>query len=150
MELDVAVIIPCLNEQAAIGAVVRDFRTALPAATIYVYDNGSTDRTIETARTAGAVVRSAPRRGTGNVVRRMFADVDADVYVLVDGDATYDASAAPGLIDRLVSDQLDMVNGARVTDVQAAYRVGHRFGNALLTGMVARIFGDRFNDILSG
>jgi glycosyltransferase involved in cell wall biosynthesis len=150
MEPIVAVIIPCLNEEAAIEAVVRDFRAALPAATVYVYDNGSTDRTMERARAAGAIVRVEPLRGKGNVVRRMFADVDADVYVLVDGDDTYDASAAPALVDRLISEQLDLVNGARVTDIQDAYRVGHRFGNAALTGMVARIFGDRFKDILSG
>jgi glycosyltransferase involved in cell wall biosynthesis len=150
MEPVVAVIIPCLNEEAAIGAVVRDFRAALPDAAIYVYDNGSTDRTFERARAAGAVVRVETLRGKGNVVRRMFADVDADVYVLVDGDDTYDASAAPKLIERLVSQQLDMVNGARVTEIQGAYRAGHRFGNALLTGMVAFIFGDRFKDILSG
>jgi glycosyltransferase involved in cell wall biosynthesis len=150
MEPVIAVIIPCLNEEAAIGAVVRDFRAALPSATIYVYDNGSTDHTADSAREAGAVVRFEPLRGKGNVVRRMFADVEADVYVLVDGDDTYDASVAPALIERLVSGQLDMVNGARVTEVEAAYRPGHQFGNALLTGMVARIFGDRFKDILSG
>ena len=150
MEPVIAVIIPCLNEEASIGAVVRDFRAALPSATIYVYDNGSTDHTADSAREAGAVVRFEPLRGKGNVVRRMFADVEADVYVLVDGDDTYDASVAPALIERLVSGQLDMVNGARVTEVEAAYRPGHQFGNALLTGMVARIFGDRFKDILSG
>lgn len=150
MDQVVAVIVPCLNEEAAIGKVVRDFIAALPDATVYVYDNGSTDRTVEVARAAGAVVRSEPLRGKGNVVRRMFADVDADVYVLVDGDDTYDASAAPALIERLLTEQLDMVNGARITQIEAAYRAGHRFGNALLTGMVARIFGDRFKDILSG
>src|SRR5512135_1310139 len=109
----IAVVIPCLDEAAAIGAVVRDFRAALPGATIYVYDNGSTDETVERAREAGAVVRSEPLRGKGSVVRRMFADVEADVYVLVDGDDTYDASAAPRLIERLEADALDMVNAAR-------------------------------------
>ncbi|HZZ83777.1 MAG TPA: glycosyltransferase family 2 protein [Anaeromyxobacteraceae bacterium] len=146
----VAVLVPCLNEEAAIEGVVRGFRAALPHATVYVYDNGSTDRTVERARAAGAVVRSEPLRGKGNVVRRMFADVEAAVYVLVDGDDTYDAAAAPALIRALEDGQLDMVNAARMTDEVAAYRPGHRFGNALLTGLVARIFGNRFRDILSG
>ncbi len=146
----VAVLVPCLNEEAAVEGVVRGFRAALPDATVYVYDNGSTDRTAERALAAGAVVRSEPLRGKGNVVRRMFADVEAEVYVLVDGDDTYDAAAAPDLIRALEERQLDMVNAARVTDAAAAYRPGHRFGNALLTGLVARIFGSRFRDILSG
>lgn len=146
----VAVLVPCYNEEAAIGSVVRDFQTALPSATIYVYDNNSTDRTIEIARRGGAVVRTEPLQGKGNVVRRMFADVDADVYVLVDGDDTYDAASAPALIGRLLDDHLDMVNAARVTDIQAAYRPGHRFGNILLTSMVARVFGNRIGDMLSG
>jgi glycosyltransferase involved in cell wall biosynthesis len=146
----IAVLVPCLNEEAAVASVVEGMRAALPGATVYVYDNGSTDQTIERARAAGAVVRSEPARGKGNVVRRMFADVDADVYVLVDGDGTYDASAAPALIARLVDDQLDMVNAARVTEQAAAYRTGHRLGNTLITGAVARIFGNRFRDILSG
>ncbi len=146
----VAVLVPCLNEEAAIEAVVRGFREALPGAAIYVYDNGSTDRTVERARAAGAVVRSEPLRGKGNVVRRMFADVEAEVYLLVDGDDTYDAGAAPALVRKLRDEQLDMVNAARVTEAVAAYRPGHRFGNALLTGLVARIFGNRFRDILSG
>ena len=146
----VAVLVPCLNEEAAIASVVQGMRAALPDATIYVYDNGSTDQTAERARAAGAVVRSEPLRGKGNVVRRMFADVDADVYVLVDGDATYDAAAAPALVDRLVDEQLDMVNASRVSDQVAAYRAGHRLGNKLISGAVARIFGNRFRDILSG
>lgn len=150
MTPSVAVLIPCLNEQAAIGQVVRDFRAALPEATIYVYDNASTDRTVEVARAAGAVVRIEPLRGKGNVVRRMFADVEADAYILVDGDDTYAATAAPAALEKLLAEQLDMVNVARVTEIQAAYRPGHRFGNALLTGVVARIFGNRFSDILSG
>ncbi|BDG10375.1 glycosyltransferase family 2 protein [Anaeromyxobacter paludicola] len=146
----VAILVPCLNEEAAIEAVVRGFRAALPGAPVYVYDNGSTDRTVERARAAGAVVRTEPLRGKGNVVRRMFADVEAEVYVLVDGDDTYDAAAAPRLVAKLEDEQLDMVCAARVTDAVAAYRPGHRFGNALLTGLVARIFGNRFRDILSG
>ena len=141
---------PCYNEEAAIGRVVADFRTHLPTAAVHVYDNRSTDRTREAAAAAGAVVRTEPRRGKGNVVRRMFADVDADVYVLVDGDATYDASAAPALVARLVSDRLDMVVAARDEVGAGAYRAGHRFGNRLLTGAVARLFGDSFDDMLSG
>lgn len=146
----VAVLIPCFNEDVAIGKVVADFRAALPQAAVYVYDNNSTDRTVETARAAGAVVRSESLQGKGHVVRRMFADVEADVYVLVDGDDTYDATCAPMLIRRLLDDQLDMVNAARITDIQAAYRPGHRAGNRLLTTIVARIFGNRISDMLSG
>lgn len=148
--LDVAVLVPCLNEEVAIGAVVRDFRAALPGATIYVYDNASTDRTAQVAAEAGAVVCVEPLRGKGNVVRRMFADVEADVYVLVDGDATYDASAATALVDRLVAERLDMINVARVSEIREAYRPGHRFGNRLLTGLVGAIFGRRVKDMLSG
>ncbi|OJH40408.1 glycosyltransferase family 2 protein [Cystobacter ferrugineus] len=150
MTPSIAVLVPCLNEEAAIASVVRDFRQALPGATIYVYDNGSTDKTCAVARAAGAVVRTEPLRGKGNVVRRMFADVEADVYVLVDGDDTYHAASAPALIQMLVSEQLDMVNASRVTDVKEAYRLGHRFGNRMLTGLVATLFGNRFRDILSG
>jgi glycosyltransferase involved in cell wall biosynthesis len=146
----IAVLIPCLDEEAAVAAVVRDFRAALPQAAVCVYDNGSRDRTAERAREAGALVRSEPLRGKGNVIRRMFADVEADVYVLVDGDGTYDASAAPALVERLLADQLDMVNAARVGDAPGTYRSGHRLGNAVLTGVVARIFGNRFGDMLSG
>jgi hypothetical protein len=146
----IAVLIPCLNEEAAVGSVVDGMRAALPDASIYVYDNGSTDQTVARAQAAGAIVRPEPMRGKGNVVRRMFADIDADVYVLVDGDGTYDASAAPRLIERLVDDQLDMVNAARVSDQVGAYRAGHRLGNVVISGAVARIFGNRFRDILSG
>ena len=146
----IAVLLPCYNEEAAIGATVADFRAALPGATIYVYDNNSRDRTVEVARGAGAIVRAEPMQGKGRVVRRMFADVEADIYVMADGDATYDAAAAPAMIARLVDEQLDMVVGARASEVEAAYRRGHRFGNALLTGMLARIFGRSFSDILSG
>ncbi len=150
MPPSIAVIIPCLDEETAIERVVRGMRAALPESAIYVYDNGSTDHTVEKAAEAGAVVRTEPLRGKGNVVRRMFADVEADVYVLVDGDGTYDAAAAPRMVQRLLDEQLDLVNGARVSSLAGAYRAGHRSGNALLTWMVARIFGDRFRDLLSG
>lgn len=146
----IAVLIPCYNEEAAIGKVVQDFRAALPDAIVYVYDNNSKDRTVEVARAAGAVVRREPLQGKGNVMRRMFADIEADVYVLVDGDDTYHAASAPELVKRLWDEQLDMVNGARVTEIVAAYRPGHRFGNLVLTGMVAKIFGSRIGDMLSG
>ena len=146
----IAVLIPCLNEEAAVPRVVADFRKHLPQALIFVYDNGSTDRTAEVARQAGAIVRCEPLKGKGNVVRRMFADIDADIYVLVDGDDTYHAASAPELIQRLVVDSLDMVNGAREEKSELAYRRGHRFGNRLLTGLVARFFGERMTDMLSG
>jgi glycosyltransferase involved in cell wall biosynthesis len=148
--LRTAVLIPCYNEEASIARVVADFRHVLPDAVIYVYDNNSRDRTTEEARGAGAIVRSEPLQGKGNVVRRMFADVEADVYVLVDGDATYDAASAPKMIQALLDGPLDMVNAARVTNIEEAYRPGHRFGNWLLTSMAAWIFGDRFKDMLSG
>jgi glycosyltransferase involved in cell wall biosynthesis len=146
----VAVLLPCYNEEHAIAAVVRDFRDALPGATVYVYDNNSSDRTREIARGAGAIVRIETLQGKGNVVRRMFADVEADVYVLADGDDTYDAASAPALVRALLDEHLDMVNARRVSEIDGAYRRGHRLGNALLTTMVARIFGDRFRDLLSG
>ncbi len=146
----IAVLLPCYNEEAAIAQTVAGFRAALPTATIYVYDNNSQDRTVEAARAAGAVVRSERMQGKGNVVRRMFADVDADIYVMADGDATYDAEAAPQLVQRLVDEQLDMVVGSRVTQHDAAYRRGHVMGNKLLTGMLAQLFGRSFTDILSG
>jgi len=146
----VAVLLPCYNEEAAIGATVAGFRVALPGATIYVYDNNSRDRTVEVARAAGAIVRTERVQGKGAVVRRMFADVDADVYLMADGDATYDAASAPRLVQRLLAEQLDMVVGARVSQASAAYRRGHVWGNRLLTGMLARLFGRSFTDILSG
>lgn len=146
----IAVLIPCYNEEAAITSVIRDFSAALPTAKIYVFDNNSSDRTIEIARKSGAIVRTVPLQGKGNVIRRMFADVDADIYVMVDGDNTYDAKEAPRLVKKLVTDGLDMVIGTRVTEEQAAYRLGHRFGNALLTGCVSFIFGSTFTDMLSG
>ncbi|MBN8980031.1 MAG: glycosyltransferase, partial [Rhizobiales bacterium] len=146
----VAVLVPCYNEEAAVGKVVRDFRDALPDAQIYVYDNNSSDGTVAVARAAGAVVRSERRQGKGHVVRRMFADVDADIYVLVDGDATYDAPSAPKMIEKLMTDHLDMVVGFRVDQEQAAYRRGHRTGNWMLTSFLASVFGQAFTDILSG
>lgn len=146
----IAVLIPCYNEKAAIGKVVADFKAAIPGATVYVYDNNSSDATREVAARAGAIVRTEPRQGKGNVVRRMFSDIEADVYILVDGDDTYDATAAPSLTFRLIDDGLDMVNAARQTDSKRAYRAGHRFGNWILTGLVARIFGNQFTDMLSG
>ena len=146
----IAVLVPCYNEEAAVQAVIRGFRGALPAATIYVYDNNSSDGTAAAARAAGALVRIERLQGKGNVIRRMFADIEADAYVLVDGDATYDAASAPAMVEMLLRDRLDMVNGARVSDAEGAYRPGHRFGNAVLTGLVARIFGDRVSDMLSG
>src|SRR3979490_1865586 len=130
--LRVAVLVPCFNEEAAVATVVADFRKALPAAEIFVYDNNSTERTVEVARVAGAEVRSERRQGKGHVVRRMFADIDADIYVLVDGDATYDAASAPRMIEALVNDHLDMVVGFRVDQSAAAYRPGHRTGNWML------------------
>lgn len=148
--LHIAVLIPCYNEEATVATVIGDFRLALPQATVYVYDNNSRDHTRQVAEEAGAIVRSEPLQGKGNVVRRMFADIEADIYVLVDGDATYDAATAPEMIHCLLAQQLDMVNGARVTSIEAAYRPGHRFGNWLLTGIVRWIFGDRFRDMLSG
>jgi glycosyltransferase involved in cell wall biosynthesis len=146
----IAVLIPCYNEEITIGKVVADFRAALPSATIYVYDNNSLDKTTEVARQAGAVVRKETRQGKGNVVRRMFADIEADVYVLVDGDDTYDASASAGLVNRLVEERLDFINAMRLSTAKDAYRAGHRFGNWLLTGLVRQIFGRQFNDMLSG
>src|ERR1700759_5296561 len=146
----IAVLVPCFNEEAAVASVVSDFRKALPSAQIYVYDNNSKDRTAEVARAAGAEVRSERRQGKGHVVRPMFADIEADVYVLVDGDATYDAPSAPGMIERLINDHLDMVVGLRVDQEQAAYRRGHRTGNWLLTSFLSSVFGQAFTDILSG
>ncbi len=147
---DVAVLVPCYNEEHAIAKVVADFRAALPGATVFVYDNNSTDGTIETAKRAGAVVRRETHQGKGYVVRRMFNDIEADIYVLVDGDATYDAPSAPAMIAKVLEERLDMVVAARVDREQAAYRPGHRAGNRLLSGFVANIFGRAFTDILSG
>jgi len=150
MSLRIAVILPCRNEETAIAGTIASFRKALPEATIHVYDNASTDRTAEVARAAGALVGREPMAGKGNVVRRMFADVEADIYVIADGDDTYDAAVAPAMIERLVRDDLDMVVGRRRGEGEALYRAGHRFGNRMLTGAVGLLFGDRFSDVLSG
>ncbi|MCC6469578.1 MAG: glycosyltransferase [Alphaproteobacteria bacterium] len=146
----IAVLVPCYNEERTIADVVAAFRAALPMAEIYVYDNNSRDRTVEAARKAGAIVRSETLQGKGNVVRRMFADIEADAYVMVDGDNTYHAPSAPTLVAKLLDERLDMVVGARVDTEVAAYRPGHRLGNKMLTGFVAQLFGERFKDILSG
>lgn len=148
--LRIAVLVPCYNEAAAIGSVVKQFREALPAAEIHVYDNNSKDGTAKAAAKAGAIVGFENRQGKGHVVRRMFGDIDADVYVLVDGDATYDAPSAPKMIEMLLREKLDMVVGARVDQEVAAYRPGHRFGNWILTAFVTQTFGRAFTDILSG
>lgn len=150
LEPRIAVLVPCYNEEVTIAAVIAGFQASLPGATVYVYDNNSRDRTKEIAREAGAIVGRETLQGKGNVIRRMFADVEADVYVLVDGDATYHAPSAPAMVELLLADRLDMVNGTRVTAVEAAYRPGHRFGNLMLTGIVRLIFGDRIEDMLSG
>jgi glycosyltransferase involved in cell wall biosynthesis len=146
----IAVLVPCYNEEAAIAKVVRDFRAALPQAAVFVYDNNSTDGTAAAARAAGAEVFEEKHQGKGFVVRRMFTDVEADIYVLVDGDATYDAPSARTMIARLLADRLDMVVATRVHRERAAYRAGHVAGNRLLTGFVASMFGPSFNDMLSG
>jgi glycosyltransferase involved in cell wall biosynthesis len=146
----IAVLIPCYNEAIAIAGVVSAFLAALPDAVVHVWDNNSTDGTVEAARAAGAVVGLERLQGKGNVVRRMFAEVDADIYVLVDGDGTYEAAAAPAMVQRLRAGRLDMVTGTRVHEDAAAYRPGHVFGNALLTGLVARLFHAELGDMLSG
>ncbi|HEX8482468.1 MAG TPA: glycosyltransferase family 2 protein [Allosphingosinicella sp.] len=149
-QLRIAILLPCYNEEAAIAQTVAAFRAALPSARIFVYDNNSADRTREVAAAAGATVREERMQGKGHVVRRMFADVEADVYVMADGDMTYDASAAPELVRRLVGERLDMVVGARKSEVEEAYRRGHRLGNRLFTGILAGLFGRSFTDIFSG
>jgi glycosyltransferase involved in cell wall biosynthesis len=146
----IAVILPCYNEEVAIAKVVGDFSASLPNAIIYVFDNNSKDNTRAIAEAAGAIVRTERQQGKGHVVARAFADVEADVYVMVDGDDTYDATAAPEMVDMLLRERLDMVTGIRVTDIQAAYRRGHRLGNLMLTGAVRTVFGDRITDMLSG
>ncbi|MGX9965111.1 glycosyltransferase family 2 protein [Roseomonas sp. F4] len=146
----IAVLIPCYNEAVAIPRVVAGFRAALPGAAIHVYDNNSQDGTVEAARAAGALVRREAQQGKGHVVRRMLADIEADFYVLVDGDDTYDAAAAPEMLRLAMAEKLDMVTGTRVTETEAAYRPGHVLGNLVLTGMVRVIFGNRITDMLSG
>ncbi len=147
---NIAVLLPCYNEEAAIEATVAGFRSALPHATVYVYDNNSADRTREIAAAAGAIVRNESQQGKGHVVRRMFADVDADIYVMADGDLTYDPGAAPAMVKLLVADQLDMVVGTRRHEQSHAYRGGHVVGNRLFTGLLSRLFGRSFSDIFSG
>ena len=146
----IAVLLPCYNEEAAIGATIQGFRAALPGATIYVYDNNSRDRTAEVAAHAGALVRCERQQGKGNVVMRMFADVEADVYVMADGDLTYDAQSAPAMVDLLLAEQLDMVVGTRRHTEKDAYRGGHILGNKLFTSLLASLFGRSFSDIFSG
>ncbi len=148
--LRIAVLIPCQDEAVTIAQVVAEFRRALPEARIFVYDNNSTDETASLAAQAGATVRQERRQGKGHVVRRMFADIEADAYVLVDGDGTYDPSDAPTMVRMLANQQLDMVTGVRVDTSRESYRRGHRLGNRVLTGIVRRIFGDRTSDMLSG
>ncbi|MCE3262052.1 MAG: glycosyl transferase [Pseudoduganella sp.] len=146
----IAILLPCYNEELTVANIVRDFNACLPQAQVYVFDNNSRDRTVEVAQQAGAIVRRVTQQGKGNVIRRMFADVDADIYIMVDGDDTYDASVAPQLAAKLLDEGLDMVVGTRVTEEREAYRFGHRFGNRLLTGCVATVFGNTFTDMLSG
>ncbi|MBA3666316.1 MAG: glycosyltransferase [Sphingomonas sp.] len=146
----IAVVLPCYNEEAAIAETVAGFRAALPQAAIYVFDNNSRDRTVELARSAGAVVRNERQQGKGHVVRRMFADVDADVYVMADGDLTYDPKAAPEMVRMLLAEQLDMVVGTRQHEVADAYRGGHVLGNRLFTSLLSGLFGRSFTDIFSG
>jgi glycosyltransferase involved in cell wall biosynthesis len=148
--LVIAVLVPCHNEAASVATVVHDFQAALPQATVYVYDNRSTDDTAMLARAAGAVVRTEREPGKGNVVRRMFADVEADIYVLVDGDATYEAAAVPGMVARLVGESLDMVVGNRVADATRAYPRGHVLGNRFFNALHRALFGSAFTDVFSG
>jgi glycosyltransferase involved in cell wall biosynthesis len=146
----IAVLLPCYNEEAAIAATVAGFKAALPDATVYVYDNNSRDRTKEAAAAAGAVVRSERQQGKGHVVRRMFADIDADIYIMADGDLTYDPAAAPAMVGMLLDEQLDMVVGTRRHDAKTAYRGGHVLGNRVFTGLLSGLFGRTFSDIFSG
>ena len=150
----IAILIPCYNEALSIKKVVSDFKQALPNSEVYVYDNNSDDNTSEIAAKSGAIVCHESRKGKGNVVRRMFSDVEADIYILVDGDDTYNASAAPFLVEKLINHKLDMVVGVRVEDLvfeqYKTYRFGHRFGNALFSFLIARLFGKEFSDVFSG
>ena len=149
-QVRIAVLLPCFNEETAIAATVAGFRAALPSATVYVYDNNSSDRTCELAAAAGAVVRTERQQGKGHVVRRMFADIDADVYLMADGDLTYDPKAAPAMVDQLLAEQLDMVVGTRKHEEKEAYRGGHVLGNRIFTGLLSGLFGRSFSDIFSG
>ena len=151
--LKVALVVPCFNEEVAIGTVIRDFREAMPSLDIFVFDNASTDKTAQVALAAGAQVIHVPLKGKGNVVRRMFADIDADIYVMVDGDATYHAPSLPTMVSKLIAERLDMVVGCRETPKEvaaAAYRQGHQFGNKMLTKSISWMFGGQFTDMLSG
>ena len=148
--LSVAVLLPCFNEAVAIGQTIAGFRAALPHAAVYVYDNNSTDSSMAVAIAAGAIVRQEKMQGKGHVIRRMFADVEADIYIMADADATYDATAAPLMMQQLLDEKLDMVVAVRQSEVEAAYRRGHRFGNMILSGILAKLFGRTFSDILSG
>ena len=147
---EIAVLIPCLNEETTISCVINDFKTYLPDAKIYVYDNNSTDQTAEVALDAGAIVRVEKLMGKGNVVRRMFADIDTDIYIVVDGDNTYDPSDSPGMIDLLINDKLDMVNASRIASDQASFRPGHQMGNRMLSMLISNIFGKGLSDLFSG
>lgn len=149
-ETRIAVLVPCYNEAATVAAVVSGFRMALPAAEVYVYDNNSSDGTADRAREAGATVRPEGRQGKGHVVRRMLADLDADIYVMVDGDDTYDPASSPAMIAKMLSEKLDLVNGRRIETHADSYRFGHRWGNQFLSGLVSRLFDSRFDDVLSG
>jgi len=149
-ETRIAVLVPCCNEAATVAAVVSGFRMALPAAEVYVYDNNSSDGTADRAREAGATVRPEGRQGKGHVVRRMLADLDADIYVMVDGDGTYDPASSPAMIAKMLSEKLDLVNGRRIETHADSYRFGHRWGNQFLSGLVSRLFDSRFDDVLSG
>ncbi len=148
--MNIAVLLPCHNEEAAIAEVIKSFQGALPGADIYVYDNASTDKTTEVAEKAGAIVCNEPRKGKGNVVRRMFSDIDADIYIMADGDGTYDASVAPALVEKLIDEKLDLVVGAREHEDDEAYRRGHQFGNRMLNFCVHTIFDKTLDDMLSG
>ena len=152
--MHIAILLPCYNEEQAIAELIKNIQAMLKqaklSADIYVYDNNSSDRTVELAKAAGAIVRSEPMQGKGNVVRRMFCDIDADIYVMMDGDLTYDVEAAPALIQKLIDENLDMVVGKRVTQIKEAYRAGHRFGNKMITGALQLVFGRGFDDVLSG
>ncbi len=148
--LRIAVLIPCLNEEVTIGNVVANFKATLPEASIYVCDNGSTDQTAKVAAEAGAHVISEPQRGKGNTIRRMFADIEADAYLMIDGDDTYDAASSPEMVAKLFDDGLDVVYASRVDQEVASYRPGHRFGNRLLTSLVVWAFDSPVDDMLSG
>lgn len=149
-EKRIAVLIPCYNEYLTIGKVVQDFKKNLPNSTIYVYDNNSTDSTIEVASALGVIVRKEPTQGKGAVVRRMFREIDADYYIMVDGDDTYDASIANSMLELAINESLDLVNAVRIQESKDAYRSGHKLGNTILTGAVRKIFGNRVRDMLSG